>query len=249
MNITASFVVFNPQPGQKLQGIVNKLGVSHVGCLVHGCFNASVPKPNLIPVVTWRDVGPRIGAELEVQEMLAMAETIIPEDQPLPLSQLPDTGPEPGPEVTPKKKKKKKRDKQQSLEAELDGLAASDSRLEEFSADTVKQEREEEEAAAWTAAQANCQPDGTPASEKKKKKKKKKTKNPETETCPKEESDEVVVTAALEPHCSDSSGYLSDKPSRKRRLEAVPELCSTAEPQTPPKSKKKKRKSEVQEFA
>jgi len=185
------------------------------------------------------------------------ADTIVPEDQPLPLSQLPDTAPEPGPEETPKKKKKKKkqkkRDKQQAAEAEPDGLAAGDGGLEEFSAATVKQEREEEEeeeaAAAWTDAQADCQPDGTPASDKKKKKKKKKTKDQEMETCPKEERDEVVVTATPEQHCSDSSGYLSDKPSRKRRLEAEPQLCSTAEPQTPPKSKKRKRKSEVQEFA
>ncbi|KAG7281356.1 hypothetical protein CRUP_023507, partial [Coryphaenoides rupestris] len=29
--------------------------------------NCGVPKPNLIPVVTWRDVGPRIGAELEFE--------------------------------------------------------------------------------------------------------------------------------------------------------------------------------------
>lgn len=44
---------------------MNKLGVSHVGCLVHGCFNASIPRPNLVSVETWRDAGPRIGAELE----------------------------------------------------------------------------------------------------------------------------------------------------------------------------------------
>lgn len=49
------------------QGKVNKLGISHVGCLVHGCFNASLPRPNLVPVETWRDAGPRIGAELEFE--------------------------------------------------------------------------------------------------------------------------------------------------------------------------------------
>lgn len=49
------------------QGKVNKLGVSHVGCLVHGCFNASIPKPNLVSVETWRDGGPKIGSELEFE--------------------------------------------------------------------------------------------------------------------------------------------------------------------------------------
>lgn len=49
------------------QGRVNKLGVSHVGCLVHGCFNASIPKPSLVSTETWRDAGPRIGAELEFE--------------------------------------------------------------------------------------------------------------------------------------------------------------------------------------
>lgn len=57
------------------QGEVNKLGVSHAGCLVHGCFNASIPKPNLVSVETWRDAGPRIGAELEFEVTALDADT------------------------------------------------------------------------------------------------------------------------------------------------------------------------------
>lgn len=55
---------------------MNKLGVSHVGCLVHGCFNASIPKPNLVSVETWRDAGPRIGAELEFEVTALDADTV-----------------------------------------------------------------------------------------------------------------------------------------------------------------------------
>lgn len=55
------------EPTSPSQGRVNKLGVSHVGCLVHGCFNASIPKPNLVSMETWRDAGPRIGTELEFE--------------------------------------------------------------------------------------------------------------------------------------------------------------------------------------
>lgn len=55
------------EPASPSQGRVNKLGVSHVGCLVHGCFNASIPKPNLVSMETWRDAGPRIGTELEFE--------------------------------------------------------------------------------------------------------------------------------------------------------------------------------------
>lgn len=55
---------------------MNKLGVSHVGCLVHGCFNASIPKPSLVPLETWRDAGPRIGEELEFEVIALDADTV-----------------------------------------------------------------------------------------------------------------------------------------------------------------------------
>ncbi|KAK3600788.1 hypothetical protein CHS0354_009222 [Potamilus streckersoni] len=44
-DIQADFIVFSPKIGCTLKGIVNKTSKFHVGCLVHDCFNASIPKP------------------------------------------------------------------------------------------------------------------------------------------------------------------------------------------------------------
>ncbi|XP_031179092.1 DNA-directed RNA polymerase I subunit RPA43 [Sander lucioperca] len=256
MDIEAHFIVFQPQRGQTLLGNVNKLGVSHVGCLVHGCFNASIPKPNLVSVETWRDAGPRIGAELEfevtaldadtagvllirgrldrtrVQELLAMGESSdfgVPTDEP----ELAETEPNPepteeSPEDTPKKKKKKKKDK-------------------------VKEEDGEEEVTNTPSCQldGNTRPDlngttndanGNEAGEKKKKKKKK-------EKHVKEEEEEVEISP-MEVHGSDSSGYLSDKPSKKRRHETDTDVTRSSFSQAPePPKSKKKRKSDIEQFA
>ncbi|CAB1320656.1 unnamed protein product [Coregonus sp. 'balchen'] len=65
----------NPR-GQKLLGRVNKLGVSHVGYPVHGCFNASILKPAHFTMETWREAGPRIGAELEFEVCQLDADTV-----------------------------------------------------------------------------------------------------------------------------------------------------------------------------
>lgn len=46
-----------------------------MGCLVHGCFNASIPRPNLVTVETWRDAGPRIGSEVEFDVTALDADT------------------------------------------------------------------------------------------------------------------------------------------------------------------------------
>ncbi|KAL3842601.1 hypothetical protein ACJMK2_020594 [Sinanodonta woodiana] len=44
-DVQADFIVFSPKIGCTLKGIVNKTSKFHVGCLVHNCFNASIPKP------------------------------------------------------------------------------------------------------------------------------------------------------------------------------------------------------------
>ncbi|XP_072226849.1 DNA-directed RNA polymerase I subunit RPA43 [Leuresthes tenuis] len=251
MDIEAVFIVFQPKTGQKLLGKVNKLGVSHVGCLVHGCFNASLPKPNLVSMETWRDAGPRIGTELEfevtaldadtagvlmirgklertrVQELLAMGESSelsSPADQPEPHDSEPIPEPtQSPPDDTPKKKKKKKKDK-------------------------IKEETTEEEIKRIPSSQLDCnaatdlngttsEPDGAEPGEKKKKKKKKKK-----EKHVKEEEEEIEVSRT-EIHGSDSSGYLSDKPSKKRKHEST----GRSEDVTPTKSKKKR--GDIEQFA
>lgn len=40
---------------------------SHIGCLIHGCFNASIPKPEQMSIVQWQELGLKIGDELKFQ--------------------------------------------------------------------------------------------------------------------------------------------------------------------------------------
>ena len=46
-DVKVNYIVFQPQIDSKLVGEVNKFGYDHIGCLVHGCFNASIAKPRL----------------------------------------------------------------------------------------------------------------------------------------------------------------------------------------------------------
>ncbi|XP_069550859.1 DNA-directed RNA polymerase I subunit RPA43 [Brachyistius frenatus] len=252
MDIQANFIVFQPKKGQKLLGKVNKLGVSHVGCLVHGCFNASIPKPNLVTVETWRDAGPRIGAELEfevtaldadtagvllirgrldrtrVQELLAMGESAefsVPADQPEPQYAEPTTEPtQESPDDTPKKKKKKVKVKEEETEEDI-----SSKQCQHDSSATLQLN--------GTTDEAN----GGEAGEKKKKKKKK-------EKCLKEEEEQVELSR-MEIHGSNSSGYLSDKPSNKRKHEIGDDITSCFSEDTEPRKSKKKRKGDIEQFA
>ena len=44
LTVFASFsvIVFKPAVGSVLRGEVNKIGMVHIGCIVHNCFNARV---------------------------------------------------------------------------------------------------------------------------------------------------------------------------------------------------------------
>ncbi|XP_010871627.1 DNA-directed RNA polymerase I subunit RPA43 [Esox lucius] len=231
LDIQANFVVFQPRKGQKLLGVVNKLSMNHAGCLVHGCFNASIPKPAHVTVETWRDAGPRIGAELEfevcqldadtvgvilirgrlrrtrVQELMAAVEISDPSDPA-------ETLEEPYPEVEPSqdlpdasgkvKKKKKKKDKHCVEEAAIPPT--------DHEVGTVN----------------GIVEDSSTNGHIKKKKKEKRQKE-----------DELECTSSGVVQGSDSSGYLSDKQSRKRKHgDKITSSCQD-DPETP-KIKKKK---------
>ena len=40
-DVMADFIIFQPTPGSVLKAVVSKTEKTSVGCLVHGCFNAS----------------------------------------------------------------------------------------------------------------------------------------------------------------------------------------------------------------
>ncbi|KAM4705147.1 DNA-directed RNA polymerase I subunit RPA43 [Rhinophrynus dorsalis] len=67
INIEADFVIFRPKFSQKLVGVVNKVAPSHIGCLVHGCFNASIPKPPKMSMEIWQHIGVKIDDQMEFE--------------------------------------------------------------------------------------------------------------------------------------------------------------------------------------
>ncbi|XP_065608595.1 DNA-directed RNA polymerase I subunit RPA43 [Cyrtonyx montezumae] len=65
LNVEADFVIFSPKKGKKMVGVINKVAPSHIGCLIHGCFNASIPKPEHMSVAEWQELGFKVGDELK----------------------------------------------------------------------------------------------------------------------------------------------------------------------------------------
>ncbi|KAK1785515.1 hypothetical protein P4O66_018874 [Electrophorus voltai] len=227
LNIEASFVVFKPRNGEKLLGVINKISVGHVGCLVHGCFNACVLKPAQLSPEQWRASGLRVGGSLtfevfqldadvagvllirgrlersRVEELVAAFSTA----RSLEEATEPDSSAVHGSTedvAVPKpKKKKKKKDKWTSVEDESRERAGSEVTLD-VNGNTAEE-------VDGNGTETHSSPDSQLKEEKKKKKKKKKKDKWQ------ESSEELPPPADLPG--SDSSGYVSDKSSRKRKVQ------------------------------
>ncbi|KAL7826880.1 hypothetical protein AOLI_G00320890 [Acnodon oligacanthus] len=216
LDIVASFVVFKPRKGEKLVGVINKIAVGHVGCLVHGCFNACVLKPAQLTLDQWRDSGLKLGGSLEfevfqldadsagvllikgrlekhrVQELVASFGDAGTEDRVENMDST--TAEEATDSVRPSKLKKKRH-----MEA-VEAINSNEAESHDVDSSAIE-----------------VDPDSSVhTEEKKKKKKKKKDKRQEV----KEE-----LPSPTEPPHSDSSGYISDKSSRKRKARGDEGLC------------------------
>ncbi|XP_024418899.2 DNA-directed RNA polymerase I subunit RPA43 [Desmodus rotundus] len=123
LNIEADFVVFCPEAGQQLMGTVNKVSSSHIGCLVHGCFNASIPKPEQMAAEQWQSLEINVGDELEFEVFRLDSDaagvfcirgklniTSLHTKCSAVSEEVTETGPEEAVEKPSKKKKKKKKD-------------------------------------------------------------------------------------------------------------------------------------------
>lgn len=62
-DIRVNFIVFKPVIGSTLVGVVNKIGLDHIGCLVHGSFNASIARPRDRNGFSFREL--EMGSEFE----------------------------------------------------------------------------------------------------------------------------------------------------------------------------------------
>lgn len=226
LNIEADFVIFCPEPGQKLMGTVNKVSSSHIGCLVHGCFNASIPKPEQMSDEQWQTLEINVGDQLEFEVFRLDSDAAgvfcirgklnITSLQPkcsTVSEEVTETGTEEVVEKRPKKKKKKKKDSEQ-YEVEGDALELTD-----LADGTLREETD-------LQMQINNNINGLQDEAPKKKKKKKRHR---------EDQDPDPVFQG-----SDSSGYQSDHTKKKKKRKHSEEAEFT--PLLQHSSKKKREK-------
>ncbi|KAG5843103.1 hypothetical protein ANANG_G00184940 [Anguilla anguilla] len=249
MNIEAMFVIFQPKRGQNLSGVINKVGVSHVGCVVHGCFNASVPRPPQVSQEVWQQAGLSVGSALEFQVSQLDADTAgvllirgrLNRHSTQTLAAVgvangAELTEEPPEETTAKKKKKHKNPAN-------DSAGVSTATDETTAGEFVAVETDAGTALVDVDVNMNGHGDG-------KKKKKKKKKRKEEEEAQEEVQQELQQNSPVEFHISDSRGYQSDKGSRKRKKreeqEEGVELSNSLEESEPKKKKQKKNKRSSQ---
>ncbi|NXS07286.1 RPA43 polymerase, partial [Neodrepanis coruscans] len=217
LNIEADFVIFSPKKGKKLVGIINKVAPSHIGCLIHGCFNASIPKPEQMSIVQWQELGLKIGDELKFQVLHLDSDTagVFFIRGGLTKSSMWPKQPE---TITDSRNG----DKIQKLDHQGNDLndCGEDNVTEEPLNETDNLGRENEEGQSVDAVNGLCV--------EKKKKKKKKDKQ--------EEQEHVLPT-------SDSSGYQSDhKKSKKKKRKHCDEAEESKLSQLSEKPKAKKKR-------
>ncbi|XP_036912184.1 DNA-directed RNA polymerase I subunit RPA43 isoform X2 [Sturnira hondurensis] len=249
LNIEADFVIFCPEPGQKLMGTVNKVSSSHIGCLVHGCFNASIPKPEQMPAEQWQGLEISVGDELEFEVFRLDSDAAgvfcirgklnimsVHTKCSAVSEEVTETGPEEALGKPPKKKKKKKKDPEP----------------DEGAGGTT-------ESADFADLQVNSSENGLWDEEPKKKKKKKK-KDPEPDegagsaTEPADFADVPVEEGTDLQVRNSENGLWDEEPKKKRKKkqdqDPVFPASDSSGYQSDHKKKKKKRKhSEEAEFA
>ncbi|KAM7070376.1 DNA-directed RNA polymerase I subunit RPA43 [Acridotheres tristis] len=220
LNVEADFIIFSPKKGKKLVGVINKVAPSHIGCLIHGCFNASIPKPEQMSIVQWQELGFKIGDELKFQVLhldfdnagvfFIRGGLTKSSMQPKKSNTVAETT---------------NGDEIQKLDQQENGLndCGQDNVTEEPLNETSNLGRENEEEQSADVVNGVC--------DDKKKKKKKKDKQGEQEL--------VLPT-------SDSSGYQSDhKKSKKKKRKHCDEVEESELSQLSEKPKAKKKKTKV----
>ncbi|NWS25769.1 RPA43 polymerase, partial [Polioptila caerulea] len=218
LNIEADFIIFSPKKGKKLVGVINKVAPSHIGCLIHGCFNASIPKPEHMSIAQWQELGLKIGDELKFQVLHLDSDTA---------GVFFIRGELTKSSMRPKKSdavtENTNGDEVQKLDHQENGLnnCGEDNVTDEPLNETGNLGRENEEEQSVDAVNGLCD-------DKKKKKKKKKDKQGEQEL--------VLPT-------SDSSGYQSDhKKSKKKKRKHCDEVEESELSQLSEKPKAKKKR-------
>ncbi|XP_071285246.1 DNA-directed RNA polymerase I subunit RPA43 [Agelaius tricolor] len=224
LDVEADFIIFSPKKGKKLVGVINKVAPSHIGCLIHGCFNASIPKPEQMSPVQWQELGLKIGDELKFQVLHLDSDTagVFFIRGGLTKSSMRPKKSDAVPEST-------NGDEIQKLDHQENGLNNSgEVNVTEEPLNEMGNLGRENEEPGVDAVNGLCD-------DKKKKKKKKKDKDKD-----KQGEQELVLPT------SDSSGYQSDhKKSKKKKRKHCDEVEESELSQLSEKPKAKKKRTKV----